>query len=69
MSIKQKGRSLEKKVIGGSETMGRDLKKGLIRAGKVLKHGAQTTGRDVRKAGTKARVRMMRGRRAKSGAA
>jgi hypothetical protein len=49
MSIKERGRSLEKKVVSGSETVGRDVKKGMVR----LRHGARTVGRDVERAGNR----------------
>jgi hypothetical protein len=51
MSIKEHGKSMERKVVRGSETVGRDVKKGVVRAGTMLKHGAETVGRDVERAG------------------
>ncbi|HXQ48621.1 MAG TPA: hypothetical protein VN842_02430 [Thermoplasmata archaeon] len=56
MSIRSHGKSLEKKVVRGSETVGRDVKKGLTSAGRKLKHGAQTAGRDAKKAGKRVRM-------------
>jgi len=47
MSIKERGRNAEKKVVSGSKTVGRDVRK----AGTRLAKGARTVGRDVEKAG------------------
>jgi hypothetical protein len=47
MSMKERGKSLGKKVVRGSETVGRDVKKGMSRVAK----GARTVGRDVEKGG------------------
>ncbi|MCI4325232.1 MAG: hypothetical protein L3K00_05055 [Thermoplasmata archaeon] len=50
MSIKARGKSLEKKVVRGSETVGRDVKKGMVRAGSTIRHGARTVRVDVQRA-------------------
>ncbi|MGA8663495.1 MAG: hypothetical protein WB809_00270 [Thermoplasmata archaeon] len=47
MSIKAHGKSLERKVKSGSETVGRDVKK----AGRKVEKGARIVGRDVEKVG------------------
>jgi predicted small secreted protein len=49
MTIREHGKSLEKKVVRGSETVGRDVKEGMVR----LRHGARSAGRDVESAGKK----------------
>jgi hypothetical protein len=51
MSIKESGKRLERKVVNGSRTVGRDVKKGMGRAGSKLVKGARTAGRDVERAG------------------
>jgi len=52
--MRSQGRNLEKKVVRGSKTVGRDVKKGLSRAGAKLRRGAETVGRDVERAGKRA---------------
>jgi len=47
MSIKEHGKSLERKVKSGSETVGRDVKK----AGRKVERSARIVGRDIEKAG------------------
>jgi hypothetical protein len=47
VSMRQHGRNLEKKVVRGSETVGRDVKRGMVR----VRRGAGTVGRDVERAG------------------
>jgi hypothetical protein len=49
--MKERGKSLERKVVRGSETVGRDVKSGVKRAGRKLRSGAGTVGRDVRSMG------------------
>jgi hypothetical protein len=49
MSMKQRGKDLEKRIASGSETVGRDVKKGMARLG----HDARSVGRDVERAGKK----------------
>jgi hypothetical protein len=53
MSIKARGKNLETKVVRGSKTVGRDVKKGMVRTGKSLKTGAKIVGRDTRKVGSR----------------
>jgi hypothetical protein len=56
MSIKARGKSLEKKVVRGSETVGRDVKKGMTRAGTKIRHGARTVRVDVERAGKRVKT-------------
>jgi hypothetical protein len=56
MTMRQQGRNLEKKVAGGSRTVGRDVKKGMSRVGTKAKSGARTVVRDVERAGRKVRL-------------
>jgi hypothetical protein len=56
MTIRQQGKNLEKKVVRGSKTVGRDVKMGISRAGRKLRGGATTVGRDVRRAGSRVRT-------------
>jgi hypothetical protein len=51
MSMKERARNMEKKVGRGSKTAGRDMKKGMSRAGAKIEKGAKTAGRDVKRAG------------------
>ncbi len=51
MSIKLRGKSLETKVVRGSKTVGRDMKKGMVRAGSMVTRSAKTVGGDVERAG------------------
>ncbi|MCI4330894.1 MAG: hypothetical protein L3K19_03485 [Thermoplasmata archaeon] len=51
MSIKAQGRKLEKKVVRGSKTAGRDVKLGMGVAGRKIASGARTVGKDVSRAG------------------
>jgi hypothetical protein len=51
MSVKERGKNLETKVVRGAKTVGRDVKKGLGRAGRKLNSGAHTLGRDARRTG------------------
>jgi hypothetical protein len=68
MSIKQRGRNLETKVGHGSKTVGRDVKKGVSRAGKGLAKGARIVGRDVKRVGRATKHGMSRvGNRLKAG--
>ena len=46
MSIKERARKMKKKVVSGSKTVGRDVKKGLRHAGADVKIGAESVGRD-----------------------
>jgi hypothetical protein len=77
MSMKTRGKSLEKKVVRGSETVGRDMKKGMSRAGTKIRSGARTVRVDVERAGkrvkkatehsmTRAGNRLKRARRSKA---
>jgi len=47
MTMRERGKSVEKKVVRGSETVGRDVKKGMVR----LRQGVRTAGHDVKRAG------------------
>jgi hypothetical protein len=51
MSMKVRGKNFEKKVVRGTETVGRDVKKGVGMAGTKVAKGARTVGRDVKIAG------------------
>ena len=51
MSMKARGKSLERKVVRGTETAGLDVRKGMARARTKLSKGARTVGRDVERAG------------------
>jgi hypothetical protein len=51
MSMKVRGKNLETKVVRGSKTIGRDVKKGMVRASSMVKRGARTVGSDVERAG------------------
>ena len=51
MSLREHGKSGARKVVRGSETVGRDVKKGMRRAGAKLSRSARTVGRDVERAG------------------
>jgi BMFP domain-containing protein YqiC len=51
MSMKERGKSVERKVVSGSRTVGRDVKKEVRRAGRKLAKSARTVGRDVERAG------------------
>ncbi len=53
MSIKESGKRLEKKVVGSSRTVSRDVKREMGRAGRGLAKGARTVGRDVESGGKK----------------
>jgi hypothetical protein len=57
MSVKQRGRSLGQKIKLGSETAGRDVKKGMARVAR----GARRVGRDVEGEGRKAGKATRRG--------
>ncbi|HEV8049705.1 MAG TPA: hypothetical protein VGP88_03830 [Thermoplasmata archaeon] len=61
MSIKVRGKALETKVARGSKTVGRDVKKGMVRAGSMVKRGAKTVGGDVERAGKRAGSATKRG--------
>lgn len=56
MSMKERGRNIEKKVVRGSKTVGRDVKKGMGRAGTKLESGAKVVGRDVKRAGKRVKT-------------
>jgi hypothetical protein len=51
MSMKDQGKRAEKKIVSGSEDVGRTVKRGAVRMGRGIKRGAETVGRDVKKAG------------------
>jgi hypothetical protein len=51
MTMKERGKEIESKMVRGSKTVGRDVKKGIGRAGRKLESGAKTAGRDVKSAG------------------
>jgi hypothetical protein len=51
MSMKERGKKFESKMVRGSKTVGRDVKSGVGRAGRKLETGARTVGRDVERAG------------------
>jgi alpha-D-ribose 1-methylphosphonate 5-triphosphate synthase subunit PhnG len=51
MSLKEHGKSWERKVVRGSETVGHDVKREMGGAGTKLAKGARTVGRDVERAG------------------
>jgi hypothetical protein len=55
MSIKERARKMEKKVVSGSKTVGRDVKQGLRRAGTKIKRGAGTFGSDLELEGSSVR--------------
>lgn len=53
MPVKQRGKTLEAKVVRGSKTVGHDLKTGIGRAGRKLDASTHTLGREVRRTGKK----------------
>jgi hypothetical protein len=53
MTMRQRGRDLEQTVAAKSRTVGRDMKKGMVRVGKSTERGAGTVVRDVEGAGRK----------------
>jgi hypothetical protein len=61
MSIKERGQDLETKVVRGSKTVGRDVKKGMVRAGRMARSSAGTIGRDVERAGKRVGKATQRG--------
>jgi hypothetical protein len=72
MSIKERARNAEKKVVSGSKAVGRDVKKGVRAATRKLKGGTETVGRHVERDGSRvegagkhgmARVRARLGRK------
>jgi hypothetical protein len=58
MSIKQRGRTLEQKVVRGSKTVGRDVKSGMSKAGASVKRGAKRMEQAGRRAGRSTRAEM-----------
>jgi hypothetical protein len=45
MSMKVKGKRMERRMVRGSETLGHDVELGLVRAGTKMAHGARAAGR------------------------
>ncbi|MCI4366610.1 MAG: hypothetical protein L3K08_02540 [Thermoplasmata archaeon] len=60
MSIKQRGKSLEQKVVRGTKTVGRDVKRGMSKAGASVKRGAAKLERAGKRAGRSTRAEMTR---------
>jgi hypothetical protein len=66
MSIKERGKSMERKVVRGSKTLGRDVKRGVVRAGRDVESAGKRVGTATRRGLTRADDRLRSGRRSRA---